>query len=113
MAEQLHAFDELSTRAGFNRSLGHFKFIMRVIADFERKVNLAEIISACLADKSIEPHQVLPAVTAILSTNTRYACRSHNLTENFDNFDYAANEVGKWTRAGPCSHVLSIPSWAS
>ncbi len=96
MAEQLHAFDELSTRAGFNRSLGHFKFIMRVIADFERKVNLAEIISACLADKSIEPHQVLPAVTAILVDKYGYVCRSHNLTENFDNFDYAANEVGKW-----------------
>ena len=28
--------------------------------------NLAEIISDCLADKSIEPHQVLPTVNAIL-----------------------------------------------
>jgi hypothetical protein len=96
MAEQLHAFDELSTRAGFNRSLGHFKFIMRVIADFEKKVNLAEIISACLVEKSIEPHQVLPAVSAILVDKYGYVCRSHNLTENFDNFDYAAGEVGKW-----------------
>lgn len=96
MAEQLHAFDELSTRAGFNRSLSHFKFIMRVISDFERKVNLAEIISACLVEKSIEPHQVLPAVSAILADKYGYVCRSFNLTENFDNFDYVADEVGKW-----------------
>lgn len=96
MAETLHAFDELSTRAGFNRSLGHFKFIMRVISEFERRVNLAEIISACLVEKSIEPHQVLPAVTAILVDKYGYVCRSYNLTENFDNFDYAAAEVGKW-----------------
>ncbi|HVP19608.1 MAG TPA: hypothetical protein VMU36_11465, partial [Spirochaetia bacterium] len=44
----------------------------------------------------IEPHQVLPAVTAILVDKYGYVCRSHNLTENFDNFDYAASEVGKW-----------------
>ncbi|HVO37990.1 MAG TPA: hypothetical protein VMV03_03080, partial [Spirochaetia bacterium] len=66
MAEPVHAFDELSTRAGFNRSLKHFKFIMRVISEFEAKRNLAEILSDCLAEKSIEPHQVLPAVNATL-----------------------------------------------
>ena len=96
MPEQLHAFDELSTRDGFNRSLRHFKFITRVIGDFERKLNLADILSDCLADKSIEPHQVLPTLNAILVDKYHYVCRSHNLTENFDDFDYAANEVGKW-----------------
>jgi len=96
MAEILHAFDELSTRLGFNRSLSHFKFIMRVIADFEKRINLAEIISACLAEKSIEPHQVLPTVNAILVDKYGYVCRSFNLTDNFDNFDYVASEVGKW-----------------
>jgi len=96
MAELFHAFDELSTRAGFNRSLSHFKFIMQVIADFEKRMNLAEIISGCLAEKSIEPHQVLPTVNAILVDKYGYVCRSFNLTENFDNFDYVAGEVGKW-----------------
>ncbi len=51
MPEQLHAFDELSTREGFNRSLKHFKFISRVIGEFERRRNLADTLSECLADK--------------------------------------------------------------
>jgi len=96
MAEQLHAFDELSTRAGFNRSLKHFKFIMRVISEFEGRRNLAEILSDCLTEKSIEPHQVLPAVNAILVDKYGYVCRSHNLTENFENFDFVSSEVSKW-----------------
>ena len=37
MPEQVHAFDELATREGFNRSLKHFKFISRVIGEFESK----------------------------------------------------------------------------
>ena len=47
-------------------------------------------------EKSIEPDQVLPAVSAILADKYGYVCRSYNLTENFENFDYLAAEVGKW-----------------
>ena len=54
MPEQLHAFEELSTREGFNRSLKHFKFISQVIGEFERRRNLADTLSECLADKTIE-----------------------------------------------------------
>jgi hypothetical protein len=96
MPEQLHLFDELSTREGFNRSLRHFKFISRVIGDFERKENLAEILSECLADKSIEQNQILPTLNAVLVDKYGYACRSHNLGESFDGFAAVAAEVGRW-----------------
>src|SRR5271157_193664 len=94
MPEQVHAYDELATRDGFNRSLRHFKFISRVIADFESKRNIADTLSECLADKSIEPRQVLPTLNAILVDKYHYACRSHNLAESFDAFDGLAAAVG-------------------
>jgi len=96
MPEQVHAFDELATRDGFNRSLKHFKFISRVVGDFESKRNIADILSQCLADKSIEPRQILPTLNAILVDKYHYSCRSHNLAENFDAFDGLAATVATW-----------------
>jgi hypothetical protein len=96
MPEQIHAFDELATRDGFNRSLRHFKFISRVIADFEGGRNLAETLSECLAEKSIEPRQVLPTLNAILVDKYHYVSRSHDMTDNFEDFDSLTTAVGSW-----------------
>jgi hypothetical protein len=96
MPEQVHAFDELATRDGFNRSLRHFKFISRVVGDFESKRNIADILSQCLADKSIEPRQVLPTLNAILVDKYHYSCRSHNLADSFEAFDGLAATVATW-----------------
>jgi hypothetical protein len=96
MPEKLHQYDGLSTRDGFNKSLKHFKFIMQVIAEFEKFRNLADILSDRLVEKSIEPEQVLPTVNAILLDKYRYVCRSCNLQENFEDFDRITSEVGKW-----------------
>jgi len=35
-------------------------------------------------------------VNAILVDKYGYVCRSHNLTENFDNFDFVSTETAKW-----------------
>jgi hypothetical protein len=96
MPEQVHAFDELATRDGFNRSLNHFKFISRVIGEFESKRNIADTLSECLADKSIEPRQILPTLNAILVDKYHYSFRSHNLTDNFESFDGLAAAVVTW-----------------
>jgi hypothetical protein len=96
MPEQIHAFDELSTRDGFNRSLRHFKFISRIIGEFEGRRNLADSLSDCLADKTIESRQVLPTLNAILVDKYHYACRSHNLAENFEDFDSLTDTVASW-----------------
>ena len=96
MPEQVHAFDELATRDGFNRSLKHFKFISRAIGEFESRRNLADCLSESLADKSIEPRQVLPALNAILVDKYHYSCRSHNLVENFEDFSGLTGTVASW-----------------
>jgi len=96
MPEQLHLYDGLSTREGFNKSLKHFKFVMGVIGEFEKNRNLAEILNERLEEKSIEPDQVLPTVNAILVDKYGYSFRSHNLQENFENFDAIASETGRW-----------------
>jgi hypothetical protein len=96
MPEQVHVFDELATREGFNRSLRHFKFISRVVGEFEGKRNLADTLSDCLADKTIEAHQVLPTLNAILVDKYHYASRSHNMTDNFEDFDALTATVAGW-----------------
>jgi hypothetical protein len=96
MTEQVHAFDELSTRDGFNQSLRHFKFISRIIGEFESKRNLADSLADCLADKSIEPRQVLPTLNALLVDKYHYRCQSHNMAENFEDFDTLTGIVGTW-----------------
>ena len=96
MPEQPHVYDGLSTREGFNRSLKHFKFIMQVVAEFERTRNLADILSDRLLEKAIGQDQVLPTLNAILVDKYHYALRSHNLQENFEGFDAIASETGKW-----------------
>jgi hypothetical protein len=96
MPEQVHAYDELATRDGFNRSLRHFKFITSVIGNFESKKNIADILGQALADKSIEPRQVVPTLNAILVDKYHYACRSHNMTDNFEAFDGLAATVATW-----------------
>jgi hypothetical protein len=96
MPEQVHAFDELATRDGFNRSLRHFKFISRVIGEFEGKRNLADTLSDCLAEKSIEARQVLPTLNAILVDKYHYASCSHNMTDNFEDFDALTATVAAW-----------------
>jgi hypothetical protein len=96
MPEQVHAFDELATRDGFNRSLRHFKFISKVIGDFESRRNIADTLSGSLSEKSIEPRQVLPTLNAILVDKYHYVCRSRNLTESFEDFDSLTQTVGGW-----------------
>ncbi len=96
MPEQLHLYDGLSTREGFNRSLKHFKFIMQVVAEFEKNRNLAEILSDRLLEKAIGQDQVLPTLNAILVDKYHYVLRSHNMQENFEGFDAIASETGKW-----------------
>jgi hypothetical protein len=96
MPEQVHIFDELATRDGFNRSLRHFKFISGLVGDFESKRNIADSLSECLADKTIEPRQILPTLYAILVDKYHYICQSHNMAENFEDFDALTETVGTW-----------------
>ena len=96
MPEQIHAFDELATRDGFNKSLAHFRFISRVIGEFEGGRNLADTLSESLADKSIGQRQVLPTLNAILVDKYKYTSRSHNMTDNFEDFDALTATVGGW-----------------
>jgi hypothetical protein len=96
MAEQLHLYDGLSTREGFNRSLKHFRFITQVIGEFEGHRNLAEVLSDRLVEKSIEPEQILPTLNAILVDKYHYKVCSHNLDETFEDFDSISSETTKW-----------------
>jgi len=96
MPEQPHPYDGLSTRDGFNRSLGHFKLAGGMVAEIERGRNLADIIGDRLAEKAIGPEQVLPVLNALLVDRYHYAVGSHNLAENVDALAGLAGETSGW-----------------
>ncbi len=63
-------------------------------------------LSECLADKTIEPRQVLPTLNAILVDKYHYACRSRNLAESFEDFDSLDPDGGDVARGGHGRRLL-------
>jgi hypothetical protein len=96
MPEQPHPYDGLSTRDGFNRSLAHFKVVGGMVAEIERGRNLADVIGERLADKALQPDQVLPVLNALLVDRYHYTVGSHNLAENADSLEGLAGETAGW-----------------
>jgi len=96
MPEQPHPYDGLSTRDGFNRSLAHFKLVGGMVAEIERGYNLADVIGERLAEKAIDPEQVLPVLNALLVDRYHYVVGSHNLSENADTLVGVAAETAGW-----------------
>jgi hypothetical protein len=96
MPDQPHPYDGLSTRDGFNRSLAHFKSVGGMVAEIDRGRNLADVIGERLADKALQPDQVLPVLNALLVDRYHYAVGSHNLAENADSLAGLAAETAGW-----------------
>jgi hypothetical protein len=96
MPDQPHPYDGLSTRDGFNRSLAHFKSAGGMVAEIERGRNLADVIGERLADKALQPAQILPVLNALLVDRYHYAVGSHNLAENADSLEGLAGETAGW-----------------
>ncbi len=98
MAVANYEFVGLSTRKGFNRSLGHFRSVSDIVGEMDTYRNLADILNERLDEKEMEPQQLSPVVNALFVGHPRYRYlnRSCTLKSNIEDFKDLAAEVGKW-----------------
>jgi hypothetical protein len=88
----------LSTRAGFNKSLAHFRMVTDIVQRMNRGENLAEIIDALEKEKGVEKSQIAPILNAVVIDRMSYASRSFNLPFNVQEFGAICAELQKWNR---------------
>lgn len=86
----------LSSRAGFNSALRHFKTANAFAGDVNDGYNLADVMNQALAEGSIERYQVRAILNALLVDKFAYAYTSHNMTETVEKVDKLVERVAKW-----------------
>jgi hypothetical protein len=96
MGELKYQFDTLSTREGFNQSLRHFKLVLEIINDFEKKYNLADIMNELILAKKIVSVQIKPIIFSLLVDKYGYSYSSFNMEDTIEKFDKIVEEVSKW-----------------
>ena len=95
MNELLRAYDNLSSRTGFNSSLLHFQSVMDIISDFEDGYNLADILNSQIRSGDLNQDQVPSIIAALLGDKYSYYSKSGNLTVTTSDFSYLESELSK------------------
>ncbi|MDA3955154.1 hypothetical protein [Oceanispirochaeta sp.] len=90
-------FNLLSTRAGFNRTLGHFKTTLSFSSEVEEGLNLADVLTDALGEGSVSPHQLRPVLNLLLVDKFSYQRQSENLREAVESVDNLISAVSQWT----------------
>ncbi|MCH7477770.1 MAG: hypothetical protein IIA14_06680 [SAR324 cluster bacterium] len=88
----------LSTRAGFNKSLGHFRLVSSLVDQMDRGKNLADVIDELEKNKAVEKQQIGPILNAVVIDRLAYRTLSVNLPMDTQDFDGFHNEVKNWNR---------------
>lgn len=88
----------LSTRAGFNKSLAHFRMVTDIMRRMNQGENLAEIIDALEKEKDVEKSQIGPILNAVVIDRMEYATRSFNLPADVQEFESLCSELQTWNR---------------
>ena len=88
----------LSTRAGFNKSLAHFRMVTDIVRRMNQGENLAEIIDALEKERGVEKSQIGPILNAVVIDRMSYASRSFNLPSDVQDFGALCSELQNWNR---------------
>jgi hypothetical protein len=86
----------LSSRAGFNTALRHFKSVTSYIEDVAEGTNLADLINQSIEEEEISRFQLKSILNALLVDKFQYCYRSHNVAETIENADNIISAVSKW-----------------
>jgi len=86
----------LSSRAGFNTALQHFKVVSSYISEIEEGKNLSDLINASLEDGEIKRYQVKSILNALLIEKLGYSFKSHNMRDSVDKTDHVVETVSEW-----------------
>ena len=95
MTENKYEYEQLSTKEGFNRSLGHFRTVSSLLGDFSVNTNLADLLNEKLIDKTIEQKQLNPVIQALLIDKFGYYAKSYNMENTITDFNFS-EEIRKW-----------------
>jgi hypothetical protein len=95
----------LSSRAGFNLALGHFKMALGFSDDVSEGYNLADAINESLGNQEINENQILPIINILLVEKFGFSYRSHNLKKSIGNVTKIADTLAGWNR---CQFVFLV-----
>ena len=96
MAELNYEFEYLSSREGFNRSLGHFRTVSSMLGSLENNTNIADILNVYLHEKKVEQGQLAPIIFSLLNDKYLYSSESHNMESTIDSLNDLCEEVKGW-----------------
>ncbi len=88
----------LSSRAGFNTALRHFKSVTAYASEVSEGTNLADLLNESLDEKDIERFQVKSILNALLIDKFNYLYKSHNLEQSIENADSVVESVAEWSK---------------
>ncbi len=86
----------LSSRAGFNTALRHFRSVTSYVSEIAEGANLADLINESLDEKEIDRFQVRSILNALLLDKLAYRYKSHNLEKSIENAENVITSVSKW-----------------
>ncbi|MBI4084192.1 MAG: hypothetical protein HY423_16425 [Candidatus Lambdaproteobacteria bacterium] len=94
----INEYASLSTRTGFNKSLGHFRLVSGILEQINQGTNLADLIDELEKSKKVEKQQIAPILNALVVDRMQYASLSFNLPANVQSFDPIRETTAKWNR---------------
>lgn len=92
----INDYMSLSTRRGFNKSLGHFRLVTGIVQRMNEGQNLAEIVDELEKAKEVEKSQIGPILNAIVVDRMEYSTLSFNLPQDTNTFEDVWAETQRW-----------------
>jgi len=86
----------LSTRAGFNLALRHFKTALGFSEDISSGYNLADILNEAMENQELETYQVIPIINILLADKFGYQIKSENLETAINDVSNLSSTVSSW-----------------
>jgi hypothetical protein len=87
----------LSSRAGFNLALRHFKRVLAFSAEISEGENLANLLNEALEESEIQENQIRPIISSLLIQKFNYTFKSHNLFESITIPENTIKILNQWT----------------
>lgn len=91
-----NTLDFLSTKAGFNTALGHFKISSNFISRCGQRFNLADLINEALDNGQLSQYQISPLLNALLIDKFKYHVESFNFTKSVADPSFITSKVKDW-----------------
>jgi len=87
----------LSSRAGFNLALRHFKKVLAFSSEIDEGENLADLLNEALDESEIQENQIRPIMNSLMIQKFNYTFKSHNLLESVTLTEVLVKDLHQWT----------------